>query len=91
MKQTRKDDGQVEAPVEAVLNLGELAMSIFGEIERMVGACKGGLEIAQQGVDRLDLLDLDAGCAAASDGSPVSGTADGDGLEAPQPLETEPC
>ena len=64
MEQTAKDCGQVEAAVEAVLNLGELAMSLFGEVERMVGAREGGLEVTQQGVDREELLEFHAGRAA---------------------------
>jgi len=79
-----EDGGQIESAVEAVLDLGEVAMGVLGEIERMVGSSEGGLQIAQQGVDRSELFELDAGRAAAGDGALVRGTSGGDGLEAPQ-------
>ena len=67
MEQTAKDCGQVEAAVEAVLNLGEVAMRIFDEVERMVGPGEGGLQVAQQGVDCEELLEFHAGRAATGD------------------------
>ena len=86
MEQTSKDCGQVEAAVESVLNLGKVAMSIFGEVERMVGAREGGLQVAQQGVDGEELLELHAGRATTCDRALVGGAA---GSDCPDPLLNE--
>lgn len=42
-------------------------MSVLGEVERAVGPGKGGLQVAQQRVDRPELRRLHAGPAAADD------------------------
>ena len=34
MQEASEDGGQIEAAIETVLNFGEIAMSVFGEIER---------------------------------------------------------
>ena len=41
MKQSGKNDGQIKAAIESILDLGEVAMGVLGEIERMVGARAG--------------------------------------------------
>ena len=84
MQEASEDGGQIEAAIETVLNFGEIAMSVFGEIERVVGSSEGGLQIAEQGIDGMELLKLDAGRAAAGDGAVVRGAAGGDGLKTPQ-------
>ena len=56
MQQASEDGRGIEAAIEAVLHLGEVAMSIFHEDERMVGTREGGLQVAQQGVDGAELL-----------------------------------
>ena len=50
-------------------------MSIFGEVQRMVGPGEGGLQVAQQGVDREELLEFHAGRAATGDRALVGGVA----------------
>ena len=75
MHEAHENDGQIEAAVEAVLDLSEVAMSVLVVVERMVGSGEGGLQIAQQGVDGSELFELDAGRAAASDGALVGGAA----------------
>ena len=47
--ETRENDRQVKSAVETVLNLGKIATSILGEIERMIGPSKCGLQIAEKG------------------------------------------
>jgi hypothetical protein len=71
--------------IEAVLHWGKVAISVFHEVEHMVGAREGSLQIAQQRVDGAELLELDPGRIAAGDGAFV-GAAGGGALEAPQPV-----
>ena len=59
-------------------------MGIFGEIERMVGACIGGLQVAQEGIDGTELRQLDARRAAAGYDPLLSSSRGRDGGEAPQ-------
>jgi hypothetical protein len=42
---------QIEATVEPVLGLGEVAMGILGEIKGVIRASQGALEVAQEGID----------------------------------------
>ena len=46
-----EDAAQVEPAVEAVLELGEIAMRVLGELDGVVGAGQGRLEVAQQARD----------------------------------------
>ena len=48
----REDDAEVEASVEAVLDLSEVTMGAFDEIEGMVGAAGSSLQVAQHSVDK---------------------------------------
>lgn len=50
-KQSGKNSGQITAVIESTLDLGEAAMGVLGEIECMVGAGEGGLQIAQEGIN----------------------------------------
>ena len=61
-------------------------MCIFSEIERMVGACIGGLQVAQKGVDGTELRQLDARRATAGDDPLLRGSRSRDGGEAPQAI-----
>ena len=45
MQEASEDGGQIEAAIETVLDFGEVAMSVFGEIERVVGSSEGGLQV----------------------------------------------
>lgn len=58
-------------------------MSILGEAESVIRADNGDLEVAQQGVDRLEAGLSYAGRAAAVDLALVFGTDDGSSAEAP--------
>lgn len=49
------------------VELGEVAVSVLGEVEGVVRAADGGLEVAQQRVDGLELRQLHAGLSAARD------------------------
>ena len=51
-------------------------MSVFGEVEGVIRAADGGLEVAQQRVDGLELRQLHAGLAAAGDVALVFGPDD---------------
>jgi hypothetical protein len=50
-EQVRLDGLHVEAMVEAELELGEVAVSALGEVEGVVSAGDGRLQVAQQGVN----------------------------------------
>src|SRR5690606_9812808 len=77
---------QIEATVESILGLSEVAMSVLGELEGMVGTAEGALEVTQEGIDRAQLRHPTAGLAAAGDHTLVLGADDLDGAEAPQPV-----
>ena len=66
-QQARQDGGEIEAAIESVLHLSEVAMGVLGEVEGVIGAAQRALEVAEQGVDRLELRQLDARLAAAGD------------------------
>ena len=40
-KQPIQDDGQIEAPVEPILDLSEITMTVLHKVERVVGTAKG--------------------------------------------------
>ncbi|CAG9933371.1 protein of unknown function [Candidatus Nitrotoga arctica] len=46
------------------MELGEVTMGVLGEIERMVGSREHRLQIAQEGIDRVKLLQFYAGRTA---------------------------
>ena len=46
-----EDGAQVEAAVEQVLHLSEVARGVLGESEGVQGAGERGLQVAQDGVD----------------------------------------
>ena len=62
-----EDDPEVEAAVEQVLHLREVAVSVFAVAEGVVRAGKGRLQIAQDGVHGQERWVLDAGRTAAGD------------------------
>ena len=75
--------------VESVLGPGEVTMRVLGEVEGMVGAAQGALEVARHGVDRAELRQLGAGLAASGDHVFVCGAHDPDKTgQAPVCLET---
>jgi hypothetical protein len=59
-------------------------MGVLGEIEGVIGTAQGALEVAQEGVDRLELRQLGAGLAAAGDVALVIGAHHLHRTEAPQ-------
>ena len=61
-------------------------MGVLDEIKGVVRARQGRLEVAQQGIDGLELRQLDALGAAASDCWLVLGTDEFDATKAPQPI-----
>ena len=60
----------MEAPVETINKRTEVAGSVFGEIERMIGATQAGFEVAQNRVDPVEFRQV-LGLAAARDDGPV--------------------
>jgi len=60
----------MEAPVETINKRTEVAGSVFGEIERMVGTTQAGFEVAQNRVDPVEFRQV-FGLAAACDDCPV--------------------
>ena len=61
-------------------------MSVLGEIECMVGAGIGRLQIPQEGIDRPEPLHLRAAGPTARNGALVRGARGRHRLEAPQPV-----
>jgi len=59
-EESGKHRAHVEPPVKPILEFGEVAMGVLGEVEGVVGAADRGLEVPQHGVDRLELLQGDA-------------------------------
>ena len=84
--ETLQNDRQVKSAVETVLNLGKIATSILGEIERMIGPCKRGFQIAEKCVDCAELWQFDARRASAGNGGVICGASGGDSLKARQPV-----
>lgn len=58
-EQALEDERQIEATVEAVLRLSQIAMPVLSEVKRMVRPTDGRLEVAQRRVDRLELRQTD--------------------------------
>lgn len=59
-------------------------MGVLGKVEGVIRAAQRALEVAQEGVDRLELRQLLAGLAAAGDHALVVGPDDLYGTETPQ-------
>ena len=68
---------QVESAVEAVGESGEIATGILSEAERMLGARQAGLQVAQHGVDPLELGQV-VGLSPRHDGGPIDTAGLGD-------------
>src|ERR1019366_6101025 len=83
-QQTFQDGRQVETTVETILDFGKIAMSVFGKIEGMVGSRVGSLQIAEESIDRTELLQLGTAGAAAGHGTRVRRPRGGDRPKAPQ-------
>ena len=81
-----EDDPQVEAAIEQVLHLREVAVSVFAVAEGVVRAGEGRLQIAQYGVDGQECWVLDAGRTAAGDVGLMKDARTLHGLEATQPV-----
>ena len=85
-EESSENGRQIEAAVESILDLGKIAMSVLGEIERMVGAGVGRFQVAQEGIDGSELLHLRTGGTAACHGALMYGAGVGDRRETPQPV-----
>jgi hypothetical protein len=75
--------GQIEALVEAVGKGAKVALGVLGVAEGLVGARQHGLEVAQDGVDPLELRQV-PGLTLTDHFSAVGATGVGDGGEAGQ-------
>jgi hypothetical protein len=85
-QQAAEHGAHVVAPVEAELHLSQVAEGILGELDNAVGPGERGLDVADEGVDGLELLGEYAALAAARDLAVVdSASARGD-LEAIQAI-----
>src|ERR1700674_5691484 len=76
---------EIEATVEAISEGGEVSSRILSEVERMVTAGEAGFEVAQDGVDPLELGQLFR-LAPGDNGGLVHATGFGDGAETGQPI-----
>ncbi len=85
-QQVAKHAAHLVAPVEAELHLGQVARPVLGELDRGLRTRLCRLDVADQRVDRSELLVQDAGPAAASDLSVVPCTHRGSYREAVQAI-----
>lgn len=72
MNEASDQGRQVEAAIDAVLCLGQVAMAIFGEVDVVVGPADRRLEIGDEGVDPAKRLQI-ARLARADDDRAVLG------------------
>ncbi len=84
-QQTVMEVFEIEAPVEAIGESGEVSSGILWEIERMVATGETGLEVAEHGVNPLKLGQV-LWLAPGDDGGLVRATGLGDGAETGQPI-----
>ena len=75
---------QVVAPVEPELHLGWLAVGVLGDLDGVLGPGQRGLDVAHEGVDRLEFVVRDDGLAIADDLTVVDRASAGGDLEAVQ-------
>lgn len=62
--EAREQRGEVEAAVEPVAELGQLARQVL-RTDHMIGAMQSVLDVAENGVEPVELFQLDAGCTTA--------------------------
>jgi hypothetical protein len=86
LEQTAEHRAHVVAAIEAELHLGQVRVAVIRELHRAVGARQGSLDIADQGVDDLELLVQHAGLAAAGDLTVIDSAHGRCHGEAPQPI-----
>src|ERR1035437_9118720 len=91
-QQALQDGRQIETAIETILDLSEIAVSIFGKVEGMVGSRVGGLQVAEESIDRTELLQLGAvwTAPAPGHGTLVHRPRGGDRLETPQAIRYHP-
>ena len=84
-QETLVERAQVEPPVEAIAERGEVACRVLSKVERMVATRQTGLEIAEDGVDPLELGNL-LGLASCHDGWVMTAAGRCDGSKASQSI-----
>lgn len=90
-KQATEDGMHVVSPIEAELHLSQVAVAVLGELDGAVGATERGLDVADERVDRAELLVEHAGPAAAGDRVVVHGAHRGrHGEAAPRKMQVRP-
>lgn len=82
-KQAVVQCSEIESSVESVSERGQISCRILSEVERMVTPGQTGLEIAQHGVDPLELGQI-LWFASGHDGGPMGASGHGDGGKAGQ-------
>ena len=76
---------QIELAVESITERGQVSGSIFSEVECMVAAAQAGLEVAEQGVDPLELRQV-LGLSPADDGRLMHAACRAQRSEAGEPI-----
>ena len=84
-RKASRQGAKIEATVESVWGLSEVAMGVLGQVEGVLRAAQGMLEVAQEGIDRAELRQLGAGLAATGDDALVVRT---DPLRGAEALQT---
>ncbi len=73
VSETPENGAQVEATIEAILDLGQVASGVLGEGERMVGAGDRGLEVAEDRIHPTEFRMLNGGATRTDDDAVVAG------------------
>jgi hypothetical protein len=66
-QEPNENDRKIEAPVEAILHFGQIAIGILIEVEGMIGSGHRGLQVGQRRVDPAEGRVLDRLLAGAHD------------------------
>ncbi len=85
MGESWNEVGQAVPAIEAVFEFGEIALCVFWP-EGVIAAAQGRLQVAEHGIDPVELRLLHRGAAAPADHDPMPASGTGDAVEALQPV-----
>ena len=85
MGESWNEVGQAVPAIEAAFEFGETALCVFWP-EGVTAAAQGRLQVAEHGIDPVELRLLHRGAAAPADHDPMPASGMGDAVEALQPV-----